>query len=355
MTCCCMMSTAMMMKALFGMVFMITCSDIISSSLFGQAFMFNKNGLIGLSTINRVDDDYLSRSTVMSPSNKFSGNNINTYIKDKKESFDYDYDDNNDLSDEEEEIEDKPRYRSKLQRLNQLQSKKIIAKLKTRPTKSSDDNNNSRMKTSSTVTGNVPELLYTNENDGRLPSNINEDYGIDSFLRGEYWLPFADDAAAPLPKHSPNEIVEIAIKALRDLDVPTTDHGAAVFMRFLAPLSRNDRWGGSIGGGGVLSSWKAILRGALTPTMLARRIRASEEFAPLLDWERMDVTEGTTAIPNKVLGYDSTVAFVNAGFFFGDGVQPCMCQFTLKMYNGVWLIDSAVMNKRELFIQQDVE
>jgi hypothetical protein len=311
---------------------------------------------------------------------------------------------------------ERPIYKSKLQRLNQAKSQKSSRRMNMKTTSKRSnkksttfqnndynnryDNNNQKPTQSSSLPSSLPsssssssslsfmegfqpntqfsKLLNDNDKNPTKTQNdttnnddndiIDEEYeyGIDSFLRGEYDRPFADDAAAPLPNHTPSEIVTIACKALRDLDIPTTDHGAAVFMRFCAPLSRGDRWGGnisglsvgtnvgtSVNGGSSISSnsWKGIMRGSLTPTMFARRIRASEEFAVLLDWEMLDVTQGTKAVPNEMLGYESTVAFVNAALFFGDGTTPSMCQFTLKMFSGVWLIDSAVMNKNELFME----
>lgn len=265
-----------------------------------------------------------------------------------------DYEKNDEIEYVEEEDDpgyDKPKYRSKLQRLNQVQNNsknvsrmKKKTKLKQRKRSVNDSTFSSSLGIES-IQDEPPKLF----SDAGMP--IDEDYAIDSFLRGEYDRPFSDEAAAPLPNHKPSEIVEIALTALRDLDIPTTDHGAAVFMRFCAPLSRFDRWGGNISG--AISPWKAILRGSLTPTMLAKRLRASDEFSVLLDWEQLDVTEGTKAMPNEILGYESTIAFVNAALFFGDGTEPSMCQFTLKMFNGVWLIDSAVMNKRELFMEYD--
>ena len=264
-----------------------------------------------------------------------------------------DYEENNQIEDgkEDDPDYDKPKYRSNLQRLKQIQnhSKNVSrmkknTKLKQRKMSVNDSAFSSSLGIESAE--DEPPKLFS---DIGIP--IDEDYAIDSFLRGEYDRPFSDEAAAPLPKHKPSEIVEIALTALRDLDIPTSDHGAAVFMRFCAPLSRFDRWGGNISG--AISPWKAILRGSLTPTMLAKRLRASDEFSVLLDWEQKDVTEGTKAMPNELLGYESTIAFVNAALYFGDGTEPSMCQFTLKMFNGVWLIDSAVMNKRELFMEYD--
>eukprot|EP00566_Odontella_aurita_P018535 CAMPEP_0113597868 /NCGR_PEP_ID=MMETSP0015_2-20120614/41256_1 /TAXON_ID=2838 /ORGANISM="Odontella" /LENGTH=325 /DNA_ID=CAMNT_0000505793 /DNA_START=93 /DNA_END=1070 /DNA_ORIENTATION=- /assembly_acc=CAM_ASM_000160 len=168
---------------------------------------------------------------------------------------------------------------------------------------------------------------------------------IDSFLRGEYDRPFSEDAPAPHPGLGPGQAVD-------DLDTPEPSHGAAVFLRFCAPLSRGDRWGGgdTAGSASAADPWREVLRGAITPTMLARRMRASE-FAGLLDWERLDVTGGLS-IPTtrEQLGLGTTVAFVNAAVFFGDGVEPSMIQFTLRKIGGVWLIDTAVISKKEWFV-----
>jgi len=161
------------------------------------------------------------------------------------------------------------------------------------------------------------------------------------------------------------------------LDEPEVDHGAAVFASFCAELKRGERWGGSVanrrvgvvvGGGGERGSssgaslWKEILRGALTPTMFARRIRSSDEFSILLDWERLDVTDGMAVSPSYYLGQrqvlgitgSETVAFVNAALFFGEGVEPSIVQFTLVKVRGVWLIDAAVVSKKEWFMDGDV-
>lgn len=258
---------------------------------------------------------------------------------------------NNEMKLDQDEDDEKPKYRSRLQRLNQVQGK-----IKTTPTTKATKKKTAKLKKSTRNQPNSNKSKSSITSPTQMPFGllgdfaIDEDYAIDSFLSGEYDRPFADDAAAPLPKHSPGQIVEIALTALRDLNIPTTDHGAAVFMRFCAPLSRQDRWGNT---SGDINGWKAIMRGALTPTMLARRLRASEEFSVLLDWEQLDVTKGTKAVPNEMLGFESTVAFVNAALYFGDGIEPSMCQFTLKMFNGVWFIDSAVMNKREWFMDND--
>ena len=265
---------------------------------------------------------------------------------------------NNESSEEESkvlDINDQPRYRSNL-KAGQDASARSASTGTSTSTSTSTSRLKKKMKTSTEKTS-----RYANDDtykDQKAPNqeeqvsspikkslmSTNEDYSIDSFLRGEYDRPFADDAAAPHPELSPGETIESALHALGNLDDPEVSHGAAVFLRFCAPLSRSDRWGGS-----VLAPWKEILRGSLTPTMLARRIRASEEFSVLLDWENIDVTEGM-AVPesNKVMG--STVAFVNAALFFRTGIEPSIVQFTLRKISGVWLIDLAVISKREWFI-----
>lgn len=171
------------------------------------------------------------------------------------------------------------------------------------------------------------------------------DYAIDSFLRGEYDRPFAEDAAAPTPDYSPSQTVEIAFENLRRLNEPDISHGSAVFMRFCCPLTRNDRWGGS---SSSLSHWKQIIRGALTPTMLARRIRSSQEFSALLDWTRLDTTEGMS-VPESRLGMESSVAFVNAALYLGTGISPTILQVKLQKLSGVWLIDNISNCQEDLF------
>lgn len=173
------------------------------------------------------------------------------------------------------------------------------------------------------------------------------EYSIDSFLRGEYNRPFADDAAAPLPGLTPGSTVEQALRSLRQLNDPEPSHGAAVLLRFCAPLSRGERWGASPSSG--RDQWKEILRGAITPTMLARRIRASEIFSGLLDWSKLDVTEGAYAGEKDLIGVPS-VAFVNAALYFEDGMEPTLIQFSLRRIGGVWLIDTARKSDKKLFM-----
>lgn len=64
----------------------------------------------------------------------------------------------------------------------------------------------------------------------------------------------------------------------------------------------------------------------------------------------MDVTEGLS-VPGSNETVGSTVAFVNAALYFqSSGIEPFIVQFTLRKISGVWLIDSAVISKREWFI-----
>mmetsp|Transcript_11217 Transcript_11217/g.23694 ORF Transcript_11217/g.23694 Transcript_11217/m.23694 type:complete len:422 (+) Transcript_11217:272-1537(+) len=216
------------------------------------------------------------------------------------------------------------------------------------------------------------------------------EYSIDSFLRGDYDRTFAEDAASPLPGLSPRDTVDAALRSLRNLNDPEPFHGAAVLLRFCVELGRGERWGTSATSSanasanantgtnaanhrngnksspststsGFSLSWKELLRGALTPTMLARRIRASEDFSGLLDWSELDVTEDGA-------NSNSNTAFVTAALCFGDETEndtdtttnngnvngnvngngnthlntsPIRYRFKLaKMLGGVWLIDS---------------
>lgn len=132
------------------------------------------------------------------------------------------------------------------------------------------------------------------------------------------------------------------------MDEPYESHGAAVFMRFCVPLTNSERWGLS----NDLDPWKIILRGALSPNMLARQLRASSSFASLLDWKRLDVSDGF-AIPSDRLdlGVGTTLAFVNAAFF-QEG-EPAIIQFTLRKIGGAWMIDDAVVSQREWFVSPE--
>ena len=189
---------------------------------------------------------------------------------------------------------------------------------------------------------------YHSEFDSALEITDADAYeaSIDSFLGGEFSQPFADDAPAPHPGLTPSETLECALRSLRRMDEPYDSHGAAVFMRFCMPLTNSERWGLS----SELDPWKTILRGALSPNMLARQLRASSAFAALLDWTRIDVSEGF-AIPSErlELGVGTTLAFVNAALYFEEG-EPSIIQFRLRKIGGAWLIDDAVVSKRDWFV-----
>jgi hypothetical protein len=188
------------------------------------------------------------------------------------------------------------------------------------------------------------------------------DFSIDSFLRGDYDRPFGDDAPAPLPSFTPQATVEAALQSLRKLHQPEPFHGAAVLQRFLVPLSRRERWGDSNSSRGARGSedisagsaaWKELQRGAITPAMLGRRLRASP-FSCLLDWERFDATEGAFSAQRDdgiEIGFPSSVAFVNAALYFGDGIEPVLVQFHLRKIHSVWLIDSASLSQMGLFVE----
>jgi hypothetical protein len=173
---------------------------------------------------------------------------------------------------------------------------------------------------------------------------------IDSFLRGEYDYEISDDAPCPHPDLTPANVVWKALRALRKLDDPTPSHGAAVFQRFLLPLSRRERWGDYHRGSAVEGHdqddpWRMqVMRAALTPHLLARQIRSSRDFACLLDWSELDVTDGTYGIErDRFVGVPS-LAFVNAALYFEPKgrVEPALVQFVLRrVAGGVWLIDTA--------------
>ncbi len=164
------------------------------------------------------------------------------------------------------------------------------------------------------------------------------EYSIDSFLRGDYDRSFSEDAASPLPGLSPTDTVEAALRSLRYMDEPEPFHGAAVFLRFCVELGRGERWGTTTSSA---ASWVELLRGSLTPTMLARRIRGSEEFSSLLDWTQLEVSKDTGNSTND------NVARVEAALSFDDEASgkisspPELYRFELaKMLGGVWLIQS---------------
>ena len=214
------------------------------------------------------------------------------------------------------------------------------------------------------------------------------EYSIDSFLRGDYDRTFAEDAASPLPGLSPSDTVDAALRSLRDLDEPEPFHGAAVFLRFCVELGRGERWGTTItttagqemsppsssSTTNSMSTWKELLRGALTPTMLARRLRASEEFSGLLDWTGLEITNdddgecGTAGIKRDrrdatTVFRNANVACVNAALSFESNDEtaterlsvspPEVYRFELaKMLGGVWLIDSVQQERSTGLLRQ---
>jgi hypothetical protein len=231
------------------------------------------------------------------------------------------------------------------------------------------------------------------------------EYSIDSFLRGDYYshyyydrpLVLQDDdddedyynAVAPLPGLSPGATVEQALQVLRKTTTNTLkddyydpSHAASCFLRFCVPLRRRERWSpppptsssslSSNKNGHTRkadAAWKELLRGSLTPSMFVRRLRASPEFTSLLDWDKLDVTEG--AITGKEdFALEDTVAFVSVAFYFGNtgdtqkGIHrdkhdtfsredtappPELLQIKLNRVGGVWLIDSIQRIPKSLF------
>jgi hypothetical protein len=212
------------------------------------------------------------------------------------------------------------------------------------------------------INGMEEEFSQSNESSIDEEQQMLLDFSIDSFLRGDYDRPFGDDAPAPLPSFTPQTTVEAALQSLRKLHEPEPFHGAAVLQRFLVPLNRRERWGDSSSSRGARDSedasagsaaWKEILRGAITPAMLGRRLRASP-FCCLLDWERLDVSEGAYSVQRDdgiEMGLPSSVAFVNAALYFGDGIEPILVQFQLRKIHSVWLIDSAALSQEGLFAE----
>ena len=182
------------------------------------------------------------------------------------------------------------------------------------------------------------------------------EYSIDSFLRGEYDRTYAEDAASPLPGLSPRDTVDAALRSLRALDDPEPSHGAAVFSRFCVELGRGERWGIAPAAAHG-REWRELVRGALTPTMLARRLRASEGFSGLLDWNGLRVAEtGVGSDENEnnnenneeaaqaVFGNDHRACIdATLSFETGERAPPSTEVFRfelVKMLGGVWLIDA---------------
>jgi hypothetical protein len=120
-------------------------------------------------------------------------------------------------------------------------------------------------------------------------------------------------------------------------------------MRYCLPLRRSERWGdaSSIG----KDPWKEVLRGGLTASTLLRRLRASD-FAGLLDWGSLDVTEGAYTSDRDLVGLPS-VSYVNAALFFEDESEPFILQFKLRRGGGgAWMIDTVRQSQNELFVER---
>lgn len=81
--------------------------------------------------------------------------------------------------------------------------------------------------------------------------------------------------------------------------------------------------------------------------MLAKRLRASV-FSLLLDWTKLDVTEGYSMQKGGI----PTVSFVNAALYFEKGAEPAIVQFTLQRIGEIWLINTAKISEKELFMQE---
>jgi hypothetical protein len=174
-------------------------------------------------------------------------------------------------------------------------------------------------------------------------------YAIDSFLRGGYNLQGSEESLARPTDLTPGATLSAALRSLRGHDLPSQTHGAAVFMRYCLPLRRSERWGdaSSIG----KDPWKEVLRGGLTASTLLRRIRASD-FAGLLDWGSLDVTEGACTSDRDLVGLPS-VAYVNAALFFEDESEPFILQFKLRRGGGgAWMIDTIRRSQNELFVER---
>ena len=192
---------------------------------------------------------------------------------------------------------------------------------------------------------------FYRDDDARLDPDDREqeqlELAIDSFLNGDSDR-ISATAPIPHPDLSPSEVVDQSLRALRLLDTPFPSHGAAVFQSFLVPLTRGQRWGdSSVRSTSTTDPWKEIQRGALTASMMARGLRASP-FSGLLDWKRLDVSDGAMD-PNRDVVGNPSVAFVTAALHFGRGVAPILIQFTLQRVGGLWLIDSAKQCPMNLF------
>ena len=228
------------------------------------------------------------------------------------------------------------------------------------------------------------EVSYSNEDEEIDQFLFGSDYNSDPFL---FWgnqtdtnnvqssSSFTNEVS---PNDTPGDILDRALRSLRNLDHPTPNHGATVFLKYCLPISKSDQWGAMSGTAtkNNENEWTEIIRGSFTSAMLVGRLLTSPNFSILLEWDRLDVTEGYSVESSSISSsFGSTVAFVSAAMFVTSSNnnynnnydeqevdknipsnsfntnQPVMVQFTLrKQLGGIWLIDkAAVINKREWF------
>ncbi|CAM9571222.1 unnamed protein product [Phaeothamnion confervicola] len=152
---------------------------------------------------------------------------------------------------------------------------------------------------------------------------------IDQFLSGEY-KGFTEASPKPRYGQTPEDVVSAVLRALRDGDAPAPFHGAAVVQAFSVPVARRERLRPSN------DPWRELMRGALTPRLLARRLRESR-FRVLGEWDRFEVEEarpprgGASAIDRQlraVLTQD------------GGNDRTVVLAVKLRKPGGLWLIDT---------------
>jgi len=191
---------------------------------------------------------------------------------------------------------------------------------------------------------------------------------------------------------SPNKVVRVALEILRTAGdrqqlLENGNDQAALeaaqnFLDLCAPLTRSVLWGM----GPHSRPWLEILRGSLHPNMFLNRLRESQEYSILLNWDMLSVTEGyqqysASIVEEKEEDNDDvddeeepqhyfqrnagiSIAFVNVALFQHNQVPgmesaaPTLIQFQLKKSasgdkakaQGRWFIDNAVISKKDLFI-----
>ena len=261
-----------------------------------------------------------------------------------------------------------------------------MKKKKQIPTNNNNNNNNKSEKKKKVDTQDLPNSKEDEEIDQFL---LGTNHNSDPFL---FWNNQTDTTTSSTmqsssssftneisPNDTPGEILDRALRSLRHLDYPTSNHGATVFLKYCLPISKSDQWGAMSGTATKNNDneWTEIIRGSLTSAMLVGRLLTSPNFSILLEWDTLDVTEGYSVESSSITSsFGSTVAFVSAAMFVSSSSnnsnkyndeqeidknvpsqsfntkQPVMIQFTLrKQLGGTWLIDkAAVINKREWFV-----